>query len=72
VIIPDANNSSYAKVIVEALIKRDDEMRIAKETEEKEFEESLKEPHVFIKESSKNPNCYCGKSFEDEIHIPED
>lgn len=72
VLLPDVYNATYAKLIIEALVRKDDETRIAKEKQEKEFEEALKEPHAFIKQSANNPECYCGKSFEDEIHIPED
>ena len=69
--MPNVGSLENAKFIVTSLKRRDDENRRASEDREREFQESLTKPHVFMRASTRVELCYCGKPTGDPIHISE-
>lgn len=65
--MPNVGSYENAKFIVKALKARDDENRKASEQRDREFQEGLKKPHVFL--LARGALCYCGKPTGDPIHI---
>lgn len=65
--MPNVGSLDNAKFVVKALKTRDDENRRASEERDRQFQESLKLPHVFL--LARGSLCYCGQPSGDPIHI---
>lgn len=72
VIMENVGNADHARLVLEALYRKDDESKRSAEKAEEEWQEKLAAPHAYISPSSKSLVCYCGKPMEDEIHISEE
>lgn len=69
IVVPDAGDESNARALLKMYRKRERETRIAHNEHETVWRESLKEPHLFMRENRDTPQCYCGKLKADEIHV---
>lgn len=68
-VVPDAGEEGNARLLLKWYRQREREANESAEKREEAFQESLKGPHLYTKQSNRNLECWCGKAKDDEIHI---
>lgn len=69
IVVPDSGDHTNTKALLKMYRRQEQIQRAEKNEKEQEFLDSLKNPHLYMRESRDSLNCYCGKIKDDEIHV---